>query len=473
LAPPNDGAPPVAQAQAGMLIRGVSVRGYEQVPRRTILAAVRTRPGREFDPNILQDDVRALFKMRLFRDVRTYTEIVEGEVVVVFEVAEHPTLKEVVFLGNRLLTDRTLLKESGLKVGDAVDIGATTEAQQKLQQLYRTRGFPRAEVVITEGVELTDNRAVFSISEGPLQRIRWTHFEGNTVATDSRLKTVIKSKPGWAWYFFGGKVDHTVIDEDIAKLTAYYRNLGYFRARIGRDIIVTDDDGDWVDVVFVIDEGPRYKIRNVSLVGNRKFKSETLAQFLELNSGEEFNMTEMQKDVNTLRDIYGAQGHVYCNVTPDPRFLEEPGQLDLVYSIEEGAQYRVGRVNVHIAGDYPHTRENVIRNRISLQPGDVIDIRQIRNSETRLRRSELFLVEPSRGVSPYIKVEPLSDKRAAEALARSQGTSAPGSSTFRGQSPDDEVEYIDLNVYTPALREENQSGGGATEHLSRLPPITP
>ncbi|QDU94990.1 BamA/OMP85 family outer membrane protein [Lignipirellula cremea] len=454
-------APAKVEASTGMLIRGVLIRGNQQTTKARIRSVIKSRPGREFDTEILQSDVRAISRMRLFNDVRTYTEVEQGEVIVTFEVVERKVLERIEFIGNRQMTERNLLKESGLKKGDPLDLGAVNEGQQKLLNFYRTKGFPQAEVVIVEGNKPGDQAAVYNISEGPLQRIRWTHFEGNVVASDSRLKTLIASKPGWAWYFFGGRVDETVITSDESKLTAYYRNLGYFKARVGRELLPVGDDGAWVDVVFVIDEGPRYKIRNVTLVGNRKFRSETLQNHLELQSGQEFNMEKMQKDVNQLRDIYGAQGHVYCNVTPDPRFLEEPGQLDLVYSIEEGAQYRVGRVNVHIAGEYPHTRENVIRNRISLQPGDIIDSRQIKESERRLRSAELFRVDAAHGVSPYIKVEPLDEKRAAEALAREQGT------TVRGQSPDEDIRYVDLNVHTPPLRDD----AADADEIRRLPPI--
>ena len=42
------------------------------------------------------------------------------------------------------------------------------------------------------------------------------------------LKTKIQSKPGYFWYFFGGKVDRAKIDGDVQTLTAYYRVAGLF-----------------------------------------------------------------------------------------------------------------------------------------------------------------------------------------------------------------------------------------------------
>ena len=77
-----------------------------------------------------------------------------------------------------------------------------------------------------------------------------------------------------------------------------------------------------------------------------------------------------------------------------------------VYDIEKGEQYRVGKINVKIGGESPHTRHSVILNRISLRPGDVVDTREIRSSERRLKASQLFLHDPARGASPRVVVKP-------------------------------------------------------------------
>jgi outer membrane protein insertion porin family len=131
-------------------------------------------------------------------------------------------------------------------------------------------------------------------------------------------------------------------------------------------------------------------------------------------------------------------------VTAEPRFLEEPGQLDLVYKIKEGEAFRVGEINVHIAGEFPHTRRNVVLNRMSLRPGDLIDIRQIRDSERRLKLSQLFETEQTGGEPPRVVVRPPELKDAAIA-----GAGGPGA--LRGQSPDDPPTY-DLDVYLPPFR---------------------
>jgi outer membrane protein insertion porin family len=324
--------------------------------------------------------------------------------VVTFQVFERPTIRYVKFIGNEDLSDDTLMKKSGLKVGDALDLYSVDEAVSKIEAYYRSVGYVSARVFVQEGNQPQHKGVVIVVHEGKTINVLQTNFVGNTIVNGSRLKTLIKTVPG-TLMIFSGKLDEKSLSEDIDKLTAYYRGLGFFRARVGRELEYSSS-GEWVTVTFVIDEGPRYTIRNVSFVGNKIIGNEDLAKDLELKPGETYMQDKMDKDLNRIRRQYGAQGYVFSEIQAEPRFGLEPGVLDLVYSVKEGNQYRVGNVYVKIEGDYPHTRRTVALNRLSIRPGDIIDIREIQASERRLRASQLFQDSPQMGISPRIVVLP-------------------------------------------------------------------
>jgi outer membrane protein insertion porin family len=302
-------------------------------------------------------------------------------------------------------SDKKLLKEIGVKKHDPLNAYAAEESRRKIEELYHTGGYPKATVSIFEGDKPGDKDLVFLINEGQLERIGSVSFEGNAIASDGVLKTKVQSKPGYFWYLFGGKVDRSKIEADVQTLTAYYRALGYFRARVSRTLDY-DEANKWLTLKFIIDEGPRYKVRNVSVEGGTKFATDPLLKFLELKSGEYFNQGESNKDVTTLIDLYGSQGHVFADIQPDLRFLEEPGTLDVAYRIKEGDVFKVSEINVHIAGEFPHTKQTVVLSRVSLRPGDVIDTREVRNSERRLKASQLFAGTQNDGEPPRIVVRP-------------------------------------------------------------------
>jgi len=418
------------------MVDEVKILGNQTTPLTKIHSYIKTRRGREFDPEMVQADVRRLTQSSLFRDVRTSTQTTpKGGVIVVFTVIERPVIGEILFVGNKGISDKTLEKQSDLKRGDSLNQYSVEEGRRKIEEFYHTKGHPKTTVSILEGNQPQDRRVVYLIDEDQLQRIEKVTFIGNSIASDDRLKTMIESKPGFLWYFFKGKVDRKKIDEDIEKLTAYYRSLGYFRARISREMQF-DETNSWLTLTFVIDEGPRYAIRSVSVIGNEKFPTESLVEKLELKSGEYFNQARMNRDVTSIRDTYGSEGYIFADIQADPRFLEEPGELDLIYRVKEGEPWRVGTINVKIAGDYPHTRHSAVLNRISLRPGDLIDIREVRRSEQRLKASQLFEIDPSKGSPPQLAVIPPDLKNLEESPISRPASRPRKGSAMRGQDPE-------------------------------------
>ena len=167
-----------------------------------------------------------------------HTKVEPQGVYVTFEVLERPMIDGVLFIGNKYVTDKRLLKESGLKQGEALNIYTVQEARRKVEEYYRSKGYTKTIVTIEEGDKPEDRRVVLRIDESPVERIWSVRFVGNdpSFVTDARLKTLIKSKPGFMKYLFRGKVDYSLIEEDREALEAYYRDLGYFKARISREI---------------------------------------------------------------------------------------------------------------------------------------------------------------------------------------------------------------------------------------------
>ena len=424
----------------------VRVLGNVGIPLHKIAPHIQTRAGRPFNPDLIEQDVRRLTTTRQFVSVNpTYQRVPEG-VVVVFQVLERPTLRHVKYVGASIRRT-TLDKKSGLKVGDSIDPYVVDEARQKLEEYYLSKGFSKVRITTLEGNKPGDRGAVFLINEGPKQKVFDIEFEGNTIADDGRLQTQIQSKKPILW-LFKGEVDEKKIDEDVDRLTSYYRGLGFFSAKIGREVEF-GEDGKWATLRFIINEGPRYKVRDVAIIGNRKFQTPELAEALKLKGGKFFDQASMTRDISTLQDRYGGIGYVFCNVQADPRFMEQPGELDLVYQIEEGDRYRVGRIDVRIEGEDPHTRINTVLNRIDLRPGDIVDIRRIRDSERRLKASGLFKNDPASGVSPKITFQAPEDDTS---IARGMG-----GDTVRGQSPDDSAPPL---VYSSPRYEGAPAGDG-------------
>lgn len=420
---------PTQYAPVEELVAEVRIVGNDTTSQSQVISQITTRAGRPFDETVVQRDVRSLANLGWFVDVKSLYERTPQGRVVIFQVVERPTIRYVSYIGNVKVKDKTLAKQTQLKAGGAVDPYAVQEGRRKLRDYYITKGFNNVQISILEGHKPTDQGVTYLINEGAAQRIWKTKFVGNDsgFVSDSRLKTLIKSKPP-ILYLFKGYVDRERIDADIQAITSYYRAHGYFQARVSRKLDY-NKDGDWIDLTFVVHEGVQSKVRNVSVLGNTKFEQEPLQGNLKLQKGQSFEQAKMQKDALWLQELYGSQGYVFADVQPDVRYLEQPGEVDLIYDIKEGDRFRVGRIFIHINGDNPHTRIQTALNRVTLRPGQIMDIRELKASERRLLASSLFHVDAQSGQRPKISYRIPED--AEIGLAEKAGASV------RGQSPDD------------------------------------
>ncbi len=398
-------------ARAKDLVSDVRIKGNLSVPTHEIMRSIRTRVGRYFDPDLLRQDVDQLWKIKELRRINgPFIERTDAGVIVTIEVVERPQVKKIRFVGNRAMTDWQLKRKLQMKEGEPLDPHQIQMARQQLEDHYHQEGFRHTQVTIAEGTDANDQEIVFVINEDEKERVLWVEFEGNQFATDGRLRTFVKAKPSLSSTLKGFAIDREEVDQDVMRLTAYYRQFGFFNARIGREVIESPNS-NWLRVRYVIDEGPRFVVNSVSFIGNQKYDAAQLEMLLKLKPLDgtfpEFNSGEMNIDATALRDLYGSEGHVFADVQVEPRFLDEPGKLDLVYKIEEGKQYRVGKINIHIDGDAGITKRQVIMNRMTLQPGDIIDVREVRKSKAMIGRSQVFTDgSPGTGPAPSVVVKP-------------------------------------------------------------------
>lgn len=461
--PPSSGSmplPPTTDPIAAVSVQVVDIliEGNHKHKRESVLSAMTTRIGHPFEQASFEKDIRKLTSKTWFVHVVPKKDYVPGGVVITLSVVERPVLEYVRYFGADQVGLRAIEKETGLKKNDAFDPYAVREAARKIEALYHSKGLSEAKVEIPEGTEPGDNGAVFLIHEGKKLKFGDITFEGNSkeIAPDGRLKKIIQSREPLL-KLFKGEVDRQKLVDDQERLTDYYRSLGFFKATVGRKLKYNANE-DRLMVVFHIYEGQRYNVGNISFIGNRVFPSEAFSPVLKLASGDAFDQTVLNKDIGTIKDLYGSNGYVFADAVPDLVFELEPGIVNLVYRVEEGQQYRIGDISVTIKGDNPHTRHSTILNRLDMRPGEIADIRKFRDSERRIKASGLFNVDPTKGELPRISfsppdgVESVADK---DKKTRVSGRRTGNPDSFRGQSPDDGLLHV--SVAATALPEPPSS----------------
>lgn len=404
----EEGGPRLSGLRDGKLVQAIEITGNQSVSKHKILSLMQTRVDRTYDERQLQADLNVLYRTELFQKITPFFAEYSDGIVLRLEVVEHPTVTEVIFHGNTRLEETLLQKHCGIEIGDPANPFSVDMARQRLLDLYHEKGLNQAAVEVKEGSRAGDRRVFFEIYEGPVERVWSVNFVGNEIFSTALLKTKIHSRDArmGVTSYIGNVANRQKIEDDKRTIVAYYRSLGYFQARVDY-FKKYYPGGDFLDLTFVIYEGPQSIVRNVSIVGNQyePFTTEVLMEAIETEPGKAFNLGRMNRDVRRLRnEYYGREGFVFVDIEPQPRFLEEPGQLDLVFKITEGARYRAGEINVHIVGDSSHTKHRVVMNLLGLREGQFIDLQEIENSEARLMRSQIFETVPSQGEPPSVRV---------------------------------------------------------------------
>jgi len=369
-------------SQANVIVE-VRVTGNTFRSSAAVLADVTVRPGQPYDAEAVRLDEQRLLKTRRYTRVTATPTVTARGVILTFHVEERPVIEAVVFEGNKAFRDRDLAKVVPFAAGDPVDMFLIESGRQGIASLYRADGYYRASVTWDETALRQQRRVIYRIVEGPKAHLKKIRFQGNQGIGDLQLRGAVKSRAK-LWPFTAGALDLETADRDVVDLRNFYRSKGYLDAQVARDLTF---DRNAATLTFLIEEGPRYRIRQDVFVGAKVFSPAELERGLNLLRGEYYDELKLRRDREEIRRRYGEIGYIEATETVKHAFTETPGEVDLVYTIHEGEQMRVGRIDIR---GNTITREGVIRRQIQLRPGQLYNAQAVMESAQRLRETQLF-----------------------------------------------------------------------------------
>ncbi len=403
----HGGVRPTPQA-GDRIVLDVTISGNRTISTDKVFQKLQTRKDRFYEFETVLADIRRL--LEIFETATHRLEEYEHGVVVHFTVRERPSITQVVYHGNRAINDRDLKNRSGISVGDPLNQFSIESGRRRLIDYYREEGFNQVAVATVMGLDDDPSGVLFRINEGPKERVSAIRIEGSTIVTEARLKKIINSRgPAvGVLYHLNNVADLNKIDQDVKVLESYYHSLGFLTATVGRRLEY-DASGKWLTVTFVVNEGVRYRVNEVRVLGNQYIQTDSLMDQLSLNSGDFFSGTLMRKDVAELIYSYGSLGFIYAEVQPQTVMRDEHDLVDLVYRIEEGDRWKIRNININIDGDPNVLQDLVLLNQIDLVEGEFINRRTLEVNKRRIERLSLLEANPAIAEPPDIRVVPVDD----------------------------------------------------------------
>jgi len=376
------------------MVRGVvkvaelEVVGNVRIEKDAILAVMKTKKGERLDPQTLDEDLKAIFKMGYFEDVLMESQDVPEGKKIVIKVVERPSIGKIVLKGNKKISEEDLLKEFGVKQYSIFNEKKIKEGILKIKELYKKKGFYQADIQY-ELSSLPNNQLELklNIKEGSKIYITEIQFVGNKHFSSGKLKKVMETseKGFFSWITDSGILDKKKLDFDTQKLLAFYHNNGFITARVGEPKVEETDKG--LRITIEVFEGERYKVSSVDIAGDIVVSESELRKKLQMRKGEVFNREKVRADVLALMEATVEQGYAYAEVVPDIIQDDQANEVAITYKITKGEKVKVSRIE--ISGN-THTRDKVIRRELQLNEGEYYSGNKLKESVDRLNRLGFF-----------------------------------------------------------------------------------
>jgi outer membrane protein insertion porin family len=377
------------------IITELRIEGNSSITPEQIRGKMKSRVGRPFNRNTIDEDYRALEATHWFSKISIYNERVPGDkssFVVVIQVVEMPILKDVQFIGLiegwGHVKKKDIEETTGLKKGARADSVKAQMAVHQIRDLYIDKGYEKAEVRLIEGGKYGDTKVVIEIFEGPKFKVAQVDFVGNTFVEDGVLATKIESRPG---YFgtFGARRSSDNLVGDTRALIKYYQDNGYFDVAVSATTKPGSELGQ-EKVTFTISEGVQYKVGKILLVGNKAIAEDKLREGLLLKPGMPYNEGTREVDYNTIMAKYWEIGCIETRIQKNQPIDEELGIVNVEYKIEEGNPFILGQIIVRGNG---RTKQKIVLREATmagLLPGETLDRNRVEIFKRRLAGTGYF-----------------------------------------------------------------------------------
>jgi len=375
---------------AGPLIKEIEFVGADRTPKQTLENTINSRVGARLDENTVDADIKALYELGQFRNIKVESEPVRGGVKLIYGFDESPLIAEIGFTGNKKIKSDDLRPEVVQRTYSALDEKAVAESMERIRAMYADKGYYLAEVSYhLETTEKGEAKLVFDIHEHKGVLVRRVMFVGNKVFSDKKLRKVIKTRQkGFLSFLTGsGKYEEEMLKNDMLFLTYHYLNHGYLRVKVSPPRVTISKDKRYIFITFQVFEGEQYRIGDIGLSGDILTTKAELEGMLETKTGEIYSQRTLDGDIQNLVERYGDEGYAYATIVPQTIPDDEDLTADIDIRIGKGHRITIERIN--IAGNAT-TRDKVIRREMEIMEDDRFSERALRKSKEKLMRLGFF-----------------------------------------------------------------------------------
>lgn len=208
-------------------------------------------------------------------------------------------------------------------------------------------------------------------------------IEGNDTISSDRLRKLMVTKSGGL--IRKKRLNFSDLIGDLEAIENVYRNSGFLDARARQFQNTTGDNH--VILRIVIDEGPRYTVKRVNLIGFNHLAEDEIRRNLLTRQGQPYFRLLAAADKRNIQALADRNALLDVRVDLQPESDPTDNTISVNFFIVEGDPIRVGAIQVR---GLQKTQEYVVVRELEIKPGDLYDNNKLARSQTRLFQTGLF-----------------------------------------------------------------------------------
>ena len=266
-------------AQELPVINAIEIEGLKRIEESAVKAKVTQMIGETLSQEKTNDDIKNIFKMGYFDDVRAEIEPFEGGIRLIYVVKEKPIITNIEFQGNDEFKDSKLREKITISTGSIADSILIQDNANKLRAFYEEEGYWLSQIVpVIKTVQPDEVTLTYQIKEGPKVRIKKIFIGGNHALSRGKIKGVMKTKKWWIFSFItsSGYFQKEQMELDLERIRDLYYNNGYINVVVGEPKIQLADNKKGMTLTISVSEGDQFTVSSVDVANNTVFSEEEI-----------------------------------------------------------------------------------------------------------------------------------------------------------------------------------------------------
>ena len=371
------------------LVSDIRIVGLQRVSTGSIFNVIPISVGDRIDLRKSTDIVRSLFSTEQFDDIQVSKE---GNTLII-SVIERPSISAIDISGNKALKTEQLLESLdgvGIKEGEVYKRSTLEKVKSELVRSYASNGRYGAGVEIEEIIK-PRNRIDINIivDEGNSAKIKKINIIGNEIFTDEELLDSFELSEGSFFSFLSNNNQYSreKLVGDIETLESYYRDRGYLKFSIESSQISLSRDKKSIFITFNVNEGKKYTINNVNIIGEIPFEENIYINILENLKKETYSQAQITSIEEFFVDVLGNRGYAFAEVKGDTETIDDSNQVDLTFAVIPGKKTYTRKIL--FTGNHV-TQDEVLRREMRQFEGAWSSNNSIEAGKVRLERLGYF-----------------------------------------------------------------------------------